>query len=157
MGEMGVRGEQWGRSFLSRKTYGAYLFKKERPHCSPRTPPPKYKREENMDLFSVTYVLIFIIFALIVLAVIQIKMTGMKIKDFWHFIEANEMLDKLYNFSKQYQNLTQQEQVIFLAEAEKVFSAFEKVPDMLWEEEYQKYLQVLNKYKDIRVVRWSNS
>jgi len=109
-----------------------------------------------MDLFSVTYVLMFIIFALIALAVIQIRMTGMKIKDFWHFIEANEMLDKLYNFSRQYQNLTQQEQVIFLMEAEKVFSAFEKVPDMLWEDEYQKYLQVLNKYKDIRVVRWNS-
>ena len=109
-----------------------------------------------MDVLSITYILIFIIFALIGLALFQIKMTGMKIKDFWHFIEANEMLDKLYNFSKQYQNLSQQEQVIFLIEAEKVFSAFEKVPDVLWEEEYQKYLQVLNKYRDIRVVRWNN-
>ena len=109
-----------------------------------------------MDLFSVTYVLIFIIFALIVLAVFQIRMTGMKIRDFWQFIEANEMLDKLYKFSKQYQNLTQQEQVIFLIEAEKVFSAFDKVPEILWEEEYQKYLQVLNKYRDIRMVRWNN-
>ena len=110
-----------------------------------------------MDLVSVTYVLILIVFALIGLAVFQIRATGMKVKDFWQFIEANEMLDKLYNFSKQYQNLTQQEQVIFLIEAEKVFNAFDKVPEILWEEEYQKYLQVLNKYRDIRVVRWNNS
>ena len=42
-------------------------------------------------------------------------------------------------------------------EAEKVFSAFDKVPDILWEEEYQKYMDVLDKYKDIKVVRWEQS
>ena len=78
-------------------------------------------------------------------------------KDFYSFIEANQMLDKLYKFSKKYNKLSPQEQVIFLAEAEKVFSAFEKVPDMLWEEEYNKYMEVLNKYKDIRVLRWTSN
>ncbi len=33
----------------------------------------------------------------------QIKLAGMQIKDFWGFIEANQMLDKLYHFAKQYQ------------------------------------------------------
>ena len=54
-------------------------------------------------------------------------------------------------------DLSSQEQVIFLMEAEKVFSAFEKVPNMLWEEEYQKYREVLNKYKDIKVLRWASN
>ena len=42
-------------------------------------------------------------------------------------------------------------------EAEKVFNAFEKVPDLLWEEEYQKYMEVLDKYKDIKMVRWQQN
>lgn len=111
-----------------------------------------------MNLFwTIIYILILVIFYLIVFAVFQIKSAGMKVKDFWSFIKANETLDKLYKFSKRYEKLSPQEQVIFLAEAEKVFSAFDKVPDMLWEEEYNKYMEVLNKYKNIRVVRWTSN
>ena len=51
----------------------------------------------------------------------QLKLAGMNVKDFWSFIEANQMLDKLYAFSKKYKKMTPQEQVIFLMEAEKVF------------------------------------
>lgn len=108
-------------------------------------------------LWVIVYILILVIFYLIVFAVFQIKSAGMKVKDFWSFIKANETLDKLYNFSKKYEKLSPQEQVIFLAEAEKVFNAFDKVPDMLWEEEYNKYMEVLNKYKDIRVLRWTSN
>ena len=103
------------------------------------------------------YLLSFIIFALVAFAVMQIKLAGMKVKDFWGFIDANQMLDKLYKFAKQYQNMSPQEQVIYLAEAEKIFNAFDKVPAELWEEEYTKYKEVLNKYKDIRMIRWSNN
>jgi len=105
----------------------------------------------------IVYILIFVIVALIAFAVMQIRLAGMKVKDFWSFIEANQMLDKLYAFATKYRKLTTQEQLIFLKEAEKVFDAFEKVPNMLWEEEYQKYMEVLNKYKDIRVLRWETN
>ena len=81
----------------------------------------------------------------------------MRIKDFWSFIQANQILDKLYIFSKKYEKLSTQEQVIFLMEAEKVFSAFDKVPNMLWEEEYEKYMEVLNIYKNIKMVRWNSN
>ena len=87
----------------------------------------------------------------------QIKMFGMNVKDFWSFIEANQMLDKLYIFAKQYENMTAQEQVIYLSEAEKIFKAFDKVPNELWDEEYQKYKEVLKKYNDIRMLRWSSN
>ena len=90
-------------------------------------------------------------------AYVQIKIAGMKVKDFYSFIQANQMLDKLYRFSKKYEKLSSQDQLIFLMEAENVFSAFDKVPDILWEEEYQKYMDVLDKYKDIKVVRWEQS
>lgn len=110
-----------------------------------------------MMIGTIIYILIFIIFSLIVFAVMQIKMAGMNVKDFWTFIKANELLDELYVFSKKSGELSPQEQIIFLMEAEKVFKAFDKVPSMLWDEEYQKYRQVLNKYKDIKVLRWASN
>ena len=110
-----------------------------------------------MGILGIIYILILIIFALIAYAVLQIKLFGMKIKDFWGFIEANQMLDKLYNFAKQYEKMTPQEQIIYLTEAEKVFIAFDKVPDELWEEEYSKYKEVLEKYKDIKMFRWASN
>lgn len=108
-------------------------------------------------LVTLMYILIFVIFSLILFAIAQIKLAGLNVKDFWGFIEANQMLDKLYKFAKKYERLTPQEQLIFLSEAEKVFVAFDKVPNALWEEEYQKYMDVLDKYKNIKVVRWSEN
>ena len=108
-------------------------------------------------IWVLIYILILVAFCLAAFAVFQIKSAGMKVKDFWTFVKANDTLDKLYKFSKKYEKLSPQEQVIFLSEAEKVFSAFDKVPDLLWEEEYNKYMEVLNKYKDIRVLRWTSN
>lgn len=108
-----------------------------------------------MAIYTIIYLLIFVIFALIAYAILQIKMFGMKVKDFWSFIEANQMLDKLYTFARQYENMSPQEQIIYLSEAEKIFKAFDNVPDALWEEEYDKYKTVLSKYKDIKMIRWA--
>ena len=47
--------------------------------------------------------------------------------------------------------------VIKCPEAEKIFNAFDKVPPSLWEEEYPKYSEVLNKYQDIKVKRWNSN
>ena len=110
-----------------------------------------------MGLLIILYILIFIIFMLIAIAVAQIKLAGMNVKDFWSFIEANQILDKLYVFAKKYERLDVREQLIFLKEAERVFNAFDKVPSVLWEEEYQKYMKVLNTYKDIKMVRWESN
>ena len=108
------------------------------------------------ELITLIYVLIFGIIALIAFAVMQIKLIGLNVKDFWSFIEANEMLDKLYKVAKKYELMNQQEQVVFLMEAEKVFNAFDKVPQAIWEDEYEKYSDVLNAYKNIKVYRWAN-
>lgn len=110
-----------------------------------------------MTLILLMYILLVIIVGLVLFAVGQIKLAGIKVKDFWGFVEANQTLDKLYRFAKKYERLTPQEQLIFLSEADKVFEAFEKVPDMLWEEEYQKYMDVLDKYKNIKVARWNQN
>lgn len=110
-----------------------------------------------MVVVTIIFILITVIIFLGILAVAQIKMAGMDVKDFWSFIKANELLDKLYKFSVKYDNLSPQQQIIFLEEAEKIFDAFDKVPDMLWEEEYQQYMEVLNKYKEIKMIRWNLS
>ncbi|MCI8384699.1 MAG: hypothetical protein HFJ33_07620 [Clostridia bacterium] len=119
-------------------------------------PKERNKREVGkMTGFTLIYLLIFVIFALVAFAIMQIKLFGMKVKDFWSFIEANQMLDKLYKFARQYENMSPQEQLIYLAEAERIFTAFDKVPDTLWEEEYDKYKTVVSKYKDIKMIRWA--
>lgn len=115
-----------------------------------------YSKEKvnKMELMTIIFLLLFIIFALIVYAIMQLKLAGINVKDFWSFIEANQMLDKLYAFSKRYKKMSSQEQIIFLMEAEKVFNAFDKVPQMIWEEEYEKYSEVLDTYKNIKILRW---
>jgi len=101
------------------------------------------------------YVLLLVIVTLAIFVVLQIKLAGIHIVDFWDFIKANEELDKLYRFSKYYATMSQQEQVIFLTEAEKVFSAFDKMPSLVWEEEYSKYRDVLEAYRNIKLARWN--
>ena len=76
----------------------------------------------------------------------------MQVKDFWSFIKANDTLDKLYAFAEKYEKLSPQQQVLFLSEANKVFDAFDKVPNALWEEDYYKYMKILTKYKDIKIL-----
>ena len=110
-----------------------------------------------MEIIASILVLLFIIFSLVVFAVIQLQMAGIEVKDFWSFINANQELDKLYAFSKKYEKMSPQEQIIFLQAAEKMSDAFEKIPSMMWEEEYQKYRDVMDIYKDIKMNRWISS
>lgn len=113
--------------------------------------------EIDVDILIVIYILVFIIVGLIIFSVMQIRMAGMKVKDFAEFIQANQILDELYETTKRYERMSSREKVIFLMEAEKVFAAFDKVPDMLWEDEYQKYSKILDIYKDIKVMRWNEN
>ena len=107
-----------------------------------------------MIVLYILYFLLLVIVALIGYAVLQIRLFGMKVKDFWSFIEANQTLDKLYSLSKKYQSMTPQQQIIFLYEADIMFVAFDKVPSALWEEDYNKYSVVLENYKNIKMNRW---
>ena len=108
-------------------------------------------------VLAIIYILILIITALVGYTVLQIKLNGMKVKDFWSFIKAVQNLEVLYKFSKRYEKMSAQEQIIFLSEAEKMFDAFDKVPSQIWEEEYDKYSHILDTYKNIRMLRWSEA
>ena len=90
-------------------------------------------------------------------SILQIRLYGINVKDFWSFIEANQMLDKLYNLSRRSVKMAPQEQLIYLKEAEKIFEAFDKIPNELWDDEYNKYTEVLNRYRDIKLLRWSSN
>lgn len=105
-------------------------------------------------LLFIIYMLVLIIFGLVVFAVMQIKMAGLTVKDFWSFIEANQELDKLDKIAKKYEKMSTPQQIMFLKEAEKIFNAFDKVPASIWKEETNKYQNVLEAYKDIKVMRW---
>ncbi len=59
--------------------------------------------------------------------------------------------------NQRYEKLTVQQQIIYLKQAEEIFNAFDKVPNVLWEEEYEKYSTVLEKYKDIKMTRWAST
>ena len=103
-----------------------------------------------MEAIVVIGILIFIIITLIMVAIMQINMAGIEVKDFWSFIKANEELDKLYLFSKKYNKMSPQE-------TEKMSNAFEKIPSIIWEDEYSKYRDVMDTYRDIKVDRWKDS
>ena len=108
-----------------------------------------------MQLLAVMFILLIFIVLLVVISISQIKSAGIKVQDFWSFIQANESLDNLYKFAKRYEKMSPQEQLIYLAEAEKMFEAFDKIPDTVWEDEHDKYSKVLDTYKDIKVMRWN--
>lgn len=105
-------------------------------------------------LITVALLLLTIIIGIVSYMIYNIKIAGMEVNDFWDFIKSVEKLKKLYAFSKIYENLDIQEQIIFIKEAEQVFSAFEKVPTKLWEDEYQKYMKVLNRYQKEKLKHW---
>lgn len=64
------------------------------------------------------------------------------------------MLDRLSKFAKRYETMTPQEQIIYLREAEKIFKAYDKIPSVIWEDQYREYQRVLDAYKNIRILRW---
>ncbi len=110
-----------------------------------------------MTVLAIIFILLMFIVILIATAVAQMRMAGINIKDFISFIKANDSLDKLAVFAKRYDKMSPQEQIIYLSEAEKMFDAFDKIPETVWEEEYDKYKEVLDKYKDIKVMRWNEA
>lgn len=110
-----------------------------------------------MVLLTIIYILLFIIAILVGYTILQIKLAGMNVKDFWSFINAVKDLDMLYNFSKRYKKMSSQEQIIFLTQAEKIFDVFDKVPTQIWEDEYDKYSQILEVYRSIKMLRWSEA
>ena len=110
-----------------------------------------------MNLLGIIYILILIIAGLAVFAFIQLNSVGLNVKDFWSFIKANQIIDKLYLSAKRCDSLDMYEQVLFLGEAENMFNAYDKVPNILWEEEYEKYSTILDAYRELRMLRWQTA
>ena len=110
-----------------------------------------------MTILALMFILLIFIVILAATAVMQMRLAGINIKDFISFVRANDSLDKLAVFAKRYENMSPQEQVIYLSEAEKMFDAFDKIPESVWEEEHDKYNTVLEKYRDIKVMRWNEA
>lgn len=110
-----------------------------------------------MKLLAIIFILIIFAILLVIISIGQIRSAGINVKDFWTFIEANQNLDSLYKFAKKYDQMSPQEQIIYLSEAEKLFDAFDKIPQTVWEDEYNKYSEILDTYRDIKVMRWNEA
>lgn len=110
-----------------------------------------------MQALAVMFILLIFIVILIAMSIVQIRMAGIKVKDFMSFIDANQKLDSLSNFAKRYDSMSPQEQIIYLMEAEELFESFDKIPSTVWEDERDKYSKVLDTYKNIRVMRWNEA
>ena len=109
------------------------------------------------EALAVIFILVIFVVILIAMAIAQIRMAGIKVKDFFSFIDANQKLDSLVRFAQRYDKMSPQEQIIYLTEAEKMFNSFDKIPSIVWEDERDKYSRVLDTYKNIRVMRWNEA
>ena len=109
------------------------------------------------EALAVIFILVIFVVILIAMAIAQIRMAGIKVKDFFSFIDANQKLDSLVKFAQRYDKMSPQEQIIYLTEAEKMFNSFDKIPSTVWEDERDKYSKVLDTYKNIRVMRWNEA
>ena len=109
------------------------------------------------EALAVIFILVIFIVILIAMSIVQIRMAGIKVKDFFSFIDANQKLDSLVRFAQKYDKMSPQEQIIYLTEAEKMFDSFDKIPSTVWEDERDKYSKVLDTYKNIRVMRWNEA
>ena len=107
------------------------------------------------EALAVIFILAIFVVILIAMAIAQIRMAGIKVKDFFSFIDANQKLDSLVKFAQKYDKMSPQEQIIYLTEAEKMFDSFDKIPSTVWEDERDKYSKVLDTYK--RVMRWNEA
>ena len=79
-------------------------------------------------VLAIIVMLLIVVIMLVGLAVAQIKMAGMNVKDFWSFIKANETLNKLYAFSKKYEKLTTNEQLFFYVKLREFLMLLIKFP-----------------------------
>lgn len=109
------------------------------------------------EALAVVFILVIFVIILIAMAIAQIRVAGIKVKDFFSFIDANQKLDSLVKFAQKYDKMSPQEQIIYLSEAEKMFDSFDKIPSTVWEDERDKYSKVLDTYKNIRVMRWNEA
>ncbi len=110
-----------------------------------------------MVIIYILYTVLLVVGIIAAYVCFRIKASGMNVKDFFEFIFAINDLDTLYIYSKRKSTMSDVEQKAFLKEAEKLFTKFEKIPSMIWEDEYEKYSQVLETYKSIRLLRWSET
>lgn len=97
-----------------------------------------------------------IIIMLLIFAINFLKSMGIEVKDFISFVKADQKLQEIYKLSKEYNALSLEDKIYFLDEAQNIFESFSKMPDRLWENQYNEYMEVLEQYQKIKVDKWKN-
>lgn len=102
-------------------------------------------------------ILLIIILVLIIVAKQLLLSMGIEVKDFIDFLKADQKIDKIYNLSKKYNSLSLNDKIMFLDESKEIFDSFSKVPDRLWDNEYNKYMDILDQYQKVKMENWKNN
>lgn len=97
-----------------------------------------------------------LIFILVVVAKQFLLSMGLEANDFISFLKADQKIDKIYKLAKKYNSLKTSEKIMFLDESKEIFDAFSKVPDRLWDNEYNKYMEILDTYQNAKIDKWKN-
>ena len=108
-------------------------------------------------LINIFYIVAIISLLIAVYVKIQLSSIGLTISEFLDFIKANETLEKLEKKSHKADYFSETDRLTFLMESEEVFNVFDKVPSVLWEDLYPTYTNVLNTYRDIKMLRWAQA
>lgn len=108
-------------------------------------------------LINIAEIMLFIILGFLIYFKLKVASIGLTMSEFLDFVKANDILENLDEKSKKYEKFNYNEKINFLMESEKVFDIFDKVPNVLWEDLYPKYINVLNTYRDIKMLRWAET
>lgn len=108
-------------------------------------------------LLDMLFIMLFVMGAIIIYIKLQLFSVGLTIGEFLDFVKANEILDNLDRKTQIVKRLNYNEKLSFLMESERVFEVFDKTPNVLWEDLYPKYMNVLETYKEIKMIRWAEA
>lgn len=110
-----------------------------------------------MPALTASVIILGIIIVVLILSAISfLNALGIETKDFVSFIKANQKIDDVYKMSKKYNSLTLEERIHFLDESKYIFDSYAKIPDRLWESEYNKYMEILDTYQKAKVDNWKH-
>ena len=107
-------------------------------------------------LVTIMLLLLVVIFAMALFLVHQINLAGMDVRSFYDFVNAHSKIDKMYFFAKKYQKMSRHDRDLFLEEAKKIFDAYDNVPTEMWEENYEKYMLLLDRYHKLKIDAWKD-
>ena len=105
-------------------------------------------------ILGVIYIVLFIGTAIAVFYTGIIYTSGLTWKDVFEYIDASSKLYELEIKAKKSDKMSWNQQLLFMQDAEKMFKAYDKMPDVIKSNEYAEYKDIVDAYQRIRCLRW---